>query len=129
MSFGPLLPLLPFYYNESHRESNIELLNALKTICRENLNHAVYLIEIAFPDLFQKDGFEMFYEEHQRVYQLTLTQAKILGINIDENKTFADVAQGVFEKKTRKLARNNRVAFSMLLSLIRRKDNWIKFRR
>jgi hypothetical protein len=128
MSFGALLPLLPFYYPQSLSDQNIAMLSKLREICSGNLNRAIYLIEKAFPDIFQGNSFKMFYEEHQRIYNLSLDESDRTSLQVDENKLFANVAQSVFETKTGKKAKDNREAFRMLLSLLRRKDNWEKSR-
>lgn len=124
MSFGQLLPLLPFYYPERMDSKNIALLNKLSEIFKGNINRAIYIIEEAFSGIFQSESFQMFYEEHQRLYNLTLTNARLLGINIDEDKKFSDIAHNMFESKTGKKVVDNSAAFRMLLSLLRRKYNW-----
>ncbi len=124
MSFGQLLPLLPFYYPQRMGSQNMALLNKLSEIFQGNINRAIYIIEKAFSEIFQSESFQMFYEEHQRLYNLTLTNARSLGINIDEDRKFSDIAHNMFESKTGKKVANNSAAFRMLLSLLRRKYNW-----
>lgn len=119
-----IVPFLPFTPRDERKRR--DMIAKILEICG-SFKHSIYILdEEDFSKIFQEDGFKESYDEHRRIYDLTVSQGKLKALSIPED-LFLFIAINLFEGRTGRKVKNNSRAFRVFLSLLKRKDNEVRW--